>query len=248
MTEHIKPIIVVGDSWGCGEWNSSFGKYGVTHNGITQYLTDAGHVVINLSQPGGSNTQSANLLERFLQANRHITPSRVMVFQTGWIRDIHEIDSTILNNDLALGYVELKNNLMFRFWNRLSQTCNKDNIPVYIIGGCGDTPWVDNVESTYPSVHIACQSVTNLLLENNHRITEPIYSPFTKWRASQVELIKRHLNTKDLELFLQDIEKGNERLDLWTKNTEFFWPDGGHANRLGHQRLFEFLKVQIPDL
>jgi hypothetical protein len=241
-------ILLAGDSWGVGEWGSYAREYDVTHSGITKYLTDAGHFVINLSQPGESNIKSATLIENFLRANKHISPSYIMVLQTEWIRDIHSIDAAILNNDLSLGYGELKNNIMFRFWSQLSQIYKKNNIPVYVIGGCSDTPWIDNVESSYPGLRIACQSVTNLLLQNNHRITDPIYSTFTNRQSFQVELVKKYLNTKDLELLLQDIDKGNERLDLWMKSKEFFWPDGCHPNRQGHQVLFEFLKTQIPGL
>jgi len=243
-----KIIIIAGDSWGCGEWENNNGNYRISHPGLTKYLIESGYSVINLSQPGGSNIKSETLIGRFLQTNTHIIPSHIIVFQTEWIRDIYETDATILNNDLALGYVDLKNRVMSRFWNQLSQICKKTSTPVYIIGGCSDTLWIDDVESNYPCLHVACQSVTNLLLENNHRILNPTHSIFTSLQVSQIDLIKKHLNNTDLELFLQDIEQGTKRLDLWKKNKEFFWPDGVHPNRHGHKILFEFLKTQIPGL
>ena len=52
-------IIIAGDSWGVGEWTD--GQR--THRGLEQYLSDAGHIVINLSRGGMSNMSIIDALD-----------------------------------------------------------------------------------------------------------------------------------------------------------------------------------------
>ena len=57
-----------------------------------------------------------------------------------------------------------------------------------------------------------------------------------------VALLKKHIKSSDkLETLLDDMTAGNNRIDQWTANREFFWPDGGHPNRKGHKVLFDHL-------
>ena len=62
-------IAIIGDSWGCGEWNFVPGVVGVTitHTGLEQYLLDDDHKVINLSRGGNQNFESIESLEKYLQ-------------------------------------------------------------------------------------------------------------------------------------------------------------------------------------
>lgn len=243
-----KTIVIAGDSWGCGEWERSPGNYEISHPGLTQYLIDSNYQVINLSRSGGPNRYSSDRISDFLQVNTYLQISCVIVFQTEWIREILIEHLEILANDFKYGYLELKNRLISRFYYHLSRASIKNNIPIYIVGGCSDTIWLDKFETEYPGLHIACQSLTNLLLENNHRNSDPVYGIFTGNTKLEIEYIKKNISGKDLELLIQDIEKGNQRLDLWIEKKEFFWPDGAHPNRHGHKILFEFLKTQIPGL
>jgi hypothetical protein len=64
----------------------------------------------------------------------------------------------------------------------------------------------------------------------------------------QIKFLKETMDINDLELLLTDMDKGKQRLLTWQKEKRFFWPDGGHPNRFGHKILFDFLKMQIPDL
>jgi hypothetical protein len=237
-----KIIVIAGDSWGCGEWNDG----SISHPGLTQYLLDSGYQVFNLSQPGGTNKYSAERVASFLEVNAHYQISKVIVFQTEWSRDIFAEDNPVVFEDLKHGYYDLKSRMMTRFYHTLSTASLKINVPIYIVGGCGDTIWLDKFATEYPGVKIACQSVTNLLLNNDHRTPDPIHAILTD--EQPIDYIKKHFNTADLELLLEDIDTGYQRLTTWNTNKEYFWPDGAHLNQFGHKSLFEFLKIQIPDL
>jgi hypothetical protein len=249
-----KTIIIAGDSWGCGEWaeerhHFGLGHYGISHVGLTKHLLEeSGCHVINLSKPGGSNQNTSDSVSTFLQINQHLQISCIIVFQTEWTRDIVIHNPLVPHEDLQHGYLGLKNKLISGFYYCLSEISVKRNIPIHIVGGCSDTVWFDQFEKKHPGVQIVCQSLTNLVLENNHNISDPVHALFTKPTESRVEYIKKYLNHADLEFLLEDIDKGHQRYDQWHKEKEYFWPDGAHANRLGHEILYKFLKTQIPSL
>ena len=54
-------ILIVGDSWGCGEWNQT-----VQHKGLELYLSKK-HKVENLSVPGGCNLGAHNKIKEEYQ-------------------------------------------------------------------------------------------------------------------------------------------------------------------------------------
>lgn len=244
-----KTILIAGDSWACGEWSDdNKGGYGISHSGLTKYLTDLGYLVINLGKPGGSNIHSADRVNDFLTVSTHLNISHVFVFQTEWIRDIKFEDEEILVEDVATGYLSLKNRLISRFYSKLSQSSQQSKTPIHLIGGCSDTIWLDKFSQEYPGLNVCCQSFTNLLLTENHRIANPVHALMTKQAEKNIVYLKNSIDSKDLQLLLDDIDQGKQRFTTWNQQKSFFWPDGGHANQTAHGILFKFLKMQIPDL
>lgn len=249
-----KTILIAGGSWGAGEWGAVPGATepsaagGIQHPGIAQYLLGAGYQIINLSQPGGANKQTADRVASFLNCNRHLDIECIIVVQTEWVRDIFVENLKIIAEDATHGYHDLKNRIISRFYNYLSQASVQYNVPIYLVGGCSDTIWLDQFSKEYPGLQIVCQSLTNLLVNGTHRNPDPVHCIFSKRDEEELKYIKKHLKTADLELLLDDIDKGSKRVDLWANNKGYFYPDGFHANRQGHQVLFEFLKAQIPNL
>jgi len=240
MMNKDKTILIAGDSWACGEWQRTADDYDISHGGLADYLIDENYNVINLGQPGGGNIMATTRIDNFLATNKSIKISSIIVFQTEWTRSI------VTPEDAKLGYVHSQNKLMFKFYYQLSTSSQKFNVPVYIIGGCSDTMWIDQFSVKYPGVSIVCQSLTNLLLHNDHRITNPVYSTITghPQSADLIELLKKYVDLGDLKLLLDDVDRGDKRLQLWAKYKKFFWPDGCHPNRYAHKILFDFLKEQ----
>jgi hypothetical protein len=248
-----KTIIIAGGSWGCGEWRDTGAKEptaagGVAHPGLQRYLRESGYDIINLCQPGGANSDSANRVNSFLQFNRRIEVSSVIVFQTEWVRDVFLENRAMIEDDLTHGYNDLKYRIISRFYNRLSMASQSYKVPVYLIGGCSDTIWIDNFEQEYPGLQIVCQSLTNLLTTGNHRNTDPTHCIFGRRDEEEVKYIKSRVGAEGIEQLLQDIDRGQQRLDIWANHREYFYPDGFHANREGHRILFEHLRAQIPGL
>ena len=187
-------------------------------------------------------------IDNFLKVSSHLNIDYVFVFQTEWIRDVLLEDKKFIKEDLSYGYQNTKNRLMSRFYYKLSRTSQALNKPIHIIGGCSDTIWIDKFSQEYPGIEIICQSLTNLLLNNDHRIVDPVYSLFSILSEKEIVYLKQFLNEKDLKLMLDDIDQGKQRLDIWQQEKNFFWPDGSHANQNGHYILYTFLKSKIPNL
>lgn len=250
----MKTVIIAGGSWGCGEWGAVPGGTeassagGITHPGLAQYLLADGYQVVNLSQPGGSNKQTADRVASFLNCNRHLDITCVIAIQTEWVRDLFIESPTIISEDVTHGYHDLKNRIISRFYNYLSQASVQYHVPIYLVGGCSDTIWLDRFADEYPGLQIICQSLTNLLINKDHRNTDPVHCIFSKRDEEELKYIKKHIGGADLELLLTDIERGTQRVTAWSNNKEYFYPDGFHANRHGHKILFELLRAQIPEL
>jgi hypothetical protein len=237
-------IIITGDSWGCGEWSN--GRL-LQHRGVGQYLKEHGHDVINLSEGGSSNFASYSRLLRFFDSGiSEYLPkiTHVLFFQTEWIRDyrlrsdVHTINLDQSQWNLPVFDQNLKSETISKFQYRLSELAQKYDFQVGLIGGCADTIWLDKFEQEYPGLKVLCQSMTNLCVNNDHRVDYPVSGITVK----EFEYMKKNLKSIDsLSELVNNLEASIARSTVWKNNPYYFWPDGGHANRYGHKKLFDFI-------
>jgi len=225
-------ILIAGDSWGCGCWDANQQVY---HRGLEQLLNDAGHKVINISQ-GGSDLESIVegicdhlLLLRDRQPlwwDESVT--KVFVMQTEWHRVMFKRDD---NPELHRYQNEGDDQkIIASFYGSLSFLATEYNVDINVIGGSSDTIWIDDFQKCYPGVSIACQSFTNLLVNDNHRIDNPVFS--VRFPPKLIED----------EQTMQLAQLGQEREKKWKDNPEWMYPDGSHPNHLGHKKLYEHIK------
>jgi len=245
--------IIAGDSWGCGEWDT----VGNSHPGLVQYMRDAEFETVNLSLGGGSNWQTYRRLQSFLEFGvcQYLTcpVNRIFIFQTEWFRDINIQMPEILqilnsmqekrssNYVLSQYSVELSGIVISNWYHRLTELSQKYHIPISLLGGSGEPMWIDNFEQEYPGVSIACQSITNLCINHQHRVDVPITG--FAWSTDLVEKCKKvAVDTAALEFLMQEIKRGEIQMARWKSSTKWFGPDHRHANRHAHYRLFKFLQ------
>lgn len=244
-------FLLAGDSWGCGEWpRQDLRKPSINdvkHGGLGQYLAENGHTVQNLSQGGASNTfiqlALTNYLEIATLRNTKI-PDKIIVFQTSYTRDYRfrfEEDWGNITEANTLAHIWIS-----RFYSRLSDISKLYKIPIYIVGGVSDTVWIDNMEQYYPGVSVVCQSMVNLIVDNNHRVDQPVFSWYSKEDFAFLTELKSKLPSDKLNDFLDCLDQGTQRQNLVNLHPEYFFPDGVHPNRLGHEILYNFLKeIQV---
>jgi len=227
-------ILIVGDSWGCGEWDNM----NITHNGLAQYIREDGTNVINLSLGGSSNWEIYERLQLFFDSGTyyHLNESidLILIFQTEWHRDLNHQKITCAKNHVA-------ENAIVCWLYRLSEIATKNNVQIGLIGGCSDTILFDNFNKEHPGLFVACQSFTNLCINNDSQIVDPTF--LIRPDEYLIPILKDlYLKHSTVENFINDIDKGEIRNKLWRDHPEYFWPDGVHPNRLGHKKLFNFLK------
>ena len=239
-------ILIAGDSWACGEWTNGV----VSHGGVAQYLKEQGHQVLNLGKSGGSNLESVARIADFLAVDNgfRLLVKFAIVFQTEWLRDALDLWNINEFRDLNYNYVELRTRVMSRFYVRLSETAMQTGVPIYVVGGCSDTIWLDRFESEYPGVHIACQSWVNLMISGDHRTDRPVFNQFGPHTESLVNYAKSKLDAKNLQVLLDDMDDTYDRDAGWAKLAKqgLCCDDGVHPNRHAHKQVFDYLLTVLP--
>ena len=242
-------IIIAGDSWGVGEFSedgeSRIGSDKVSHSGLQHYFEEHNQTILNLSKPGGSNVESFLRCANFIENNPRLQNriKSIIVFQTEWVRDV--MDGWHIHECLESSLEDLKSQWVSRFYSRFSALSQKYNIPVYIIGGCSDTLWLDNMHIEYPGVQIVCQSLTNLLVDGNHRIEQPTLVSCQYHLLEKIILLKNNkISDSDKLLLINESTASKNRIKIWRSQKYWFYPDGIHPNREGYKKLFEHLCTQ----
>ena len=133
-------IVIIGDSWGVGEWGvESNRSMSVTGPGITELL-NYNFDVLNLSKPCGSNLSGLDLLDKFL--SKYLSDDNDQFY---WIVTEPVRDTDVEN---LLGIVGLEAHLMNALTKAIScadQLAKKHNIHIKLIGGWCDIElnWID---------------------------------------------------------------------------------------------------------
>lgn len=244
-------LLIAGDSWGLGEWPQRYtGPKNILHGGIGQYLIENNFEVINLSRAGASNIEIINRLEHFFDSgtNNYLrnkltndVGQGVFVFQTEWYRDFAPINTFNDHESNFIGKIdtEISGRYVHRFYHALKDIANKYQVRINLIGGSSDVIHLDDFEEQFPGVHVVCQSFTNLCIYDNHRADQIYLGGIS---AQAAELLKKRRNDIEMIEFLESmINETFERSQLWAAHEQWFWPDGKHANRQGHQKLYDFL-------
>ena len=204
-------ILIIGDSWGCGEWSSD-NPYRVTHTGLEQYLTDCGCNVTNLSKPGGSNKDMIRVLEATISV---YNPHFVFWFQTDPMRDIRPYSQETFPKSSS-ELIERGRELLETTYAEL----NDIGIKIHCMGG------VTNLEKS---------------IEKYPNLIPIIPSIIQMFNGPNVDFwISDWINSPDIRLdddFLLELE--NHPIHILPK--EWFFPDGVHPNREAHRRIFEYI-------
>lgn len=244
QTESTVPhVLVCGDGWALGEHNVDCTKF--LHGGIAQYLRDDGVSVTNLAQGAISNLDMVDRLRTFLNASRPSAVTQIIVFQTDVFRDLeHAIGKKYLAQYEPCGLQSLSqlwSTLIHGFYRALSDLSCRHDVPVYLIGGCGDAPNYTNVGHDYPGCSIVCQSMTNLVLNGHCGTSDPVLSWYRFGNRELMLSLSSLLPADRIPDMRMQAMRGFERMCLLRENPHYFFPDGIHPNRYAHQILYQHL-------
>ena len=169
---------------------------------------------------------------------------KIFIFQTEWIREYRlrwhnpvKYTTPIITYHIPRFTPDLRDTNLDLWYKALSDLAVAHSVNVALIGGCSDTKLV-----SYPHVKVACQSLTNLLINDCSEIENPVYC--FRPEAEFVAEAKRTASSDALDFLMQEIVQAESREQLWKSYPQWFWPDGNHANRQAHYKLYQFLKNQ----
>ena len=226
-------IAIFGDSFANGETD---GEQKLAHLGLTQYLTDDGHLVVNFSRQGNTNGGVTTDYPFHLRQNEHLKFDIALVFQTETTRETQEwIDN--IKSGKSVNDVDV--HMIKNDYGKLLESQEYFGVPIYLIGGTVDTLSPEVIKEC--GLKSACQSVVNLVLTGEHLIKEPILSFVFPLPAYDI-LEECEDLIDDKEYFLKIEKMGNDRYQLMLDNPEYFYPDGVHPNRKAYKILFNHLK------
>ena len=226
-------IAIFGDSFANGETD---GEQKLEHLGLTQYLTDDGHLVVNFSRQGNTNDGVTMDYPFHLRQNEHLKFDIALVFQTEPSRETQEwIDN--IKSGKSVNDVDV--HMIKKYYGELLESQKQFGVPIYLIGGTVDTLSPDDIKEC--GLKSACQSLVNLVLTGEHLIKEPILSFVFPLPAYDI-LDECEGLIDDKEYFLKIEKMGNDRYKLMLDNPKYFYPDGIHPNRKAYKILFDHLK------
>ena len=206
-------IVIVGDSWGCGEWGFVDGTYNVTHLGLEEYLVDYGCKVYNLSKGGASNRYSINQLFKFLKL---LNPDIIFWFQTDSMRDLRPYNKSSFPQTVA-DLIKCQHGLIKKTYEQL----NSLGVKIHCIGG---TVKLSPTITNYPNLISCIDSVIEFFGG-----TSPEF-----WVSDWIQC--ENLISHEFLAELYTMLNTNKYLPK-----EWFYPDGNHPNRFAHQKIFEFI-------
>ena len=226
-------IAIFGDSFANGETD---GGQKLEHLGLTQYLTDDGHLVVNFSRQGNTNGGVTTDYPFHLRQNEHLKFDIALVFQTEPSRETQEwIDN--IKSGKSVNDVDV--HMIKKYYGELLESQKQFGVPIYLIGGTVDTLSPDDIKEC--GLKSICQSLVNLVLTGEHLIKEPILSFVFPLPAYDI-LDECEGLIDDKEYFLKIEKMGNDRYKLMLDNPKYFYPDGIHPNRKAYKILFDHLK------
>ena len=209
-------ICLIGDSWGRGEWGHESGVYKVLHPGIEHFLKQK-HLVLNLSNGATSIEYAISQLKCSLEHNNF---DYIFWFKTDPLRNL---SSHQLFNNKQVSFEDL----ITENYNQTKYSYTELNnlgVPIHCIGGCGKL----NLD--------LMSSFTNLVpyIESLPTWLEPEFEHPEIWVSNWINLVDKQFDLDSLDKLL-NCKKEQDKLFQYKK---YFWPDGRHMNRLGHEILF----------
>jgi hypothetical protein len=226
-------IAIFGDSFANGETG---GEQKLEHLGLTQYLTDDGHLVVNFSRQGNTNYGVTTDYPFHMRQNEHLKFDIALVFGTEPSRSTHV---WIDNIKSGMSVRDVDTHMNKEYYELLGEAQSIYNVPIYLIGGTVDTLSPEVIKEC--GLKSACQSLVNLVLTGEHLIKEPTLSfVFPLLEYDILDECEGLIDDK--EYFLKIEKMGNDRYQLMLDNPEYFYPDGVHPNRKAYKILFDHLK------
>jgi len=213
-------ILIIGDSWGCGEWSLS---KEVVHEGTKHYLQEAGYKITSIAEGSSSNAEQISKL------NDHKDADICIWFLTDPLREVDRQPTTLEQ------YHHTRRTLLERSFEHVDALL--PNTEIWLIGGVCQVPeWL---ATQYPRWKIVVKDLRAWLLsEDNH-----IDTLCRDWQYPDCDVALLGYHELQEKIIARHRIRAERGID--TKEHRLFWPDTVHPNRLGHHKLTEELLLPM---
>jgi len=221
-----KKILIVGDSWGCGEWDLQGDQYLVTHKGLEHFLSKE-HLVQNSSEPSESNIIAVDIIKKY-----HKNFDTIIWVVTQPSRDFERFNyfygrsrEIFLIADNNQPFIEQCKTAIY---NRIEEVHSLCGTKVIMVGG------FHKIDQEY---HAGFKKVINWVdLLNGLHLKTYYIGP---------QIYKEVYFPINFKVDDDDNEKRQQFNNHMYSTREFFYPDGVHPNRKGHEILYNNIKDYI---
>jgi hypothetical protein len=214
-------IIIIGDSWGVGEYDKTgnlngpgFGQYLMLHNDV-----------VNLSKGAGSNSMSLHHLKNFI--------SRFTVNENDRIFWIVTCPTRCVNLQYFIeserSILELSHDLLETSLDQAQRLCEHYNVTIDLIGGLCDLPALDT--TTRPGLKIQIPS-WGRFIDSNY-VTSMIDPD---WWISFGEILK----TQKSQRLSEWVSISQTLISKHHSMSAIFKTDGYHPDRSAHRALRDY--------
>lgn len=220
-----KKILIIGDSWGCGEWDFRLKPYGVKHPGLQKYLQEEGNIVKNISRGASDKDYVIRKLNQYEKYNLMNKFDYVIVFVTDIFRVGLEPskDFWVIGNTKE-NILKERDRLMKVYFEKL----NSYSKPIHLIGGFQKI--YDYDVNGFDNLNLLVPSFVELIVPNEKH-WEICFSDY-------VQTIPETLPTDYID-WIYEIFKRWENI---VSNNLFFATDNVHPNRAAHFLLKEYIR------
>ena len=222
----------MGDSWGVGEWGWNLsGTYTTLHPGLGQYVSEAGHSVVNISRGMASNRSQVDALLTYLATAS--PPRRMVWFVTDPLRDFDGYMSKSYDQQVANFFAPLQTLQQYRAAKdqllRL-QLERVKHLGVGLIGGVQPLPhWVS---SEFSKLCVICPDLRRWLMPGYDLVDGPFI--VRTWNYPDVSPALAEYFALQERLFARHCQRVQDAHSL---EHGYFHPDNVHPNRQAHHRL-----------
>ena len=249
-------FLIIGDSWGCGEWRKVFITADqspgpawskstnptewfisepVPDTDISYYLRKMGHRAVNIAKGGDSNINQLLRLRQLLAV--HDNFDYIIWFHTEPVRDyvLNNFDDSIDHYKEALprdeGYDEIVEQWLTKTYDMASEIYSSHLVPFVVIGGMTKLhPIIDR----YPFARHKMMDWANDMLLEQVLPHPDNFGQYNKFADDFVDVFNHDRFVKEADESLAWIQHcfGNPR-----------FPDWGHPDRLAHEDLAAWVSI-----
>ena len=222
--------MIMGDSWALGEWrrdpDTGTGNH-ISHDGVRQYLREAGYHTVSMAEAGASNRSQ---LDRLATHHQSQGVDVIIWFVTDPLRDLERQPRTLDR------FHEERERLIRLSMTQMSERCRDRR--VLLVGAVASLPaWLP---AEFSAFDVVTRDLTRWLIPDSS-VDQAYLNRTWRYPDCDTALMDHH----ELQESRRDTFQWRAKYRAETAEHRWFWPDTQHPNREAHLRLTQELILPL---